>query len=163
MCIFGNRGLCSMYACQKCKTENRWHSVEAYIEHILTIIVCSITVWNESNNNNWQPMNRFYVWSFQSRPCVVSQIEIHHQTWFSFFSLISMIYHDQCPKTQPCAPGLSGELCSWTHGWIQYDSRHTDRLILHTDRSFYTLYDITNLNLISQFQDKFSLCFPTYQ
>ena len=50
--------------------------------NILTLIVCSIAVWYESNNDYWHPMNRFYVWSFASRTFMASQFQNCHYTHF---------------------------------------------------------------------------------
>jgi hypothetical protein len=72
-------------------------------------------------------------------------------SWSSSFFLISLTYHKQFAKSQPCAPGLSREWYSWTHGSMQHDSCHTDRFVLHIDRSFYNSCDITHLSFISQF------------
>jgi hypothetical protein len=80
--IFGNKQLCSMYNCRKCKINNRSCSVGTYIEHILTVIVCSITVWYQSNNDNWQPMDHFYVWSLASRSFVAAQLRNHLHTHY---------------------------------------------------------------------------------
>jgi len=48
--------------------------------NILTVIECSITVWYETNNDYWHPMNRVYVWSFASRTFVASQFQNRHHT-----------------------------------------------------------------------------------
>ena len=48
--------------------------------NIQTVIVCSITVWHESNNDYWHPMNHFYVWWYASRIFVASQFQNHHHT-----------------------------------------------------------------------------------
>ena len=61
---------------QICKTENRWHSVDADINHIETALVNSIIVYNESYTHFWEPIARLYVSSFASRSYVVSQIVI---------------------------------------------------------------------------------------
>jgi hypothetical protein len=34
-----------------------------------------------------------------------------------------MMYHKQFQISQPCAPGLCGDLCSWIHEGIQHDGR----------------------------------------
>jgi len=67
----------------------------------------------------------------------------------SSFSWISMMHHKQFQIFQPCARGLCGELCSWIHGWMLHDSRHSGRFFMSTDRSFYDTYEITHVNLVS--------------
>jgi hypothetical protein len=66
--------------------------------------------------------------------------------------LISMMYHKQFQISQPCAPGLCRELCSWIHGWIQHNGCHSDWFIMCTDCSFHDTYDITHLNFVSTFR-----------
>ena len=48
--------------------------------NILTVIVCSTSVWYESNYDYSHPMNSFYVWSFASRSFVASQFQNHHHS-----------------------------------------------------------------------------------
>jgi len=69
----------------------------------------------------------------------------------SSFSAISMTYHNEFPKSQPCEPGVYGELGSWMEESMQHDSHHSDKFVLSTDRSFYNWYDITHLNFVSKF------------
>jgi len=111
--------------------------------------------------------SRAYGWQFQV--CwflhwfLINIAWLPHLSWSSSFSSISMTYHKQFSKSQPCAPGLSRELCIWTNGWMQHDGCHTERFVLCTDQSFYNLYDITHLKFISPFRHYLSLCFPTEQ
>ena len=43
---------------------------------------------------------------------------LSHDSLSSSFTSLSMTYHMQFQISQPCAPGLCGELCSWLHGWM---------------------------------------------
>jgi hypothetical protein len=99
-----NMGLCSMYDYSKCKTKNRWHSGEAYLEYSVTIIVCSVTVWYESITMYWQPMIRFYLWSFSSRTFMASQWQNTHNTHY--------LSNESCSqRTFPCFwPAIHGML-----------------------------------------------------
>ena len=63
--------------CWMCKTQNRWHSVDAHINHIETAFVHSIIVCNESYTHDWPPVLRLYVLSFASRSFVTSQFLIN--------------------------------------------------------------------------------------
>jgi len=74
----------------------------------------------------------------------------HHSLSSSFFS-ISMTYHKQFQLSQPCAPGLCGDLCSSIHTWIYHDSCPSDQFVMRTDHSFYDTYNITHLNFVSTF------------
>jgi len=76
---------------------------------------------------------------------------VSHHSWSSSFSSISMTYHKQFPKPRPCGQALSGELCSWMHEGLQHDGCHACRFVLHFDRSFYDLYDITYLKVVGEF------------
>jgi len=60
-----------------CKTQNRWHSVDAHINHIETAFVHSIIVCNQSYTHYWPPVLRLYVLSFASRSFVTSQFLIN--------------------------------------------------------------------------------------
>jgi len=41
-----------------------------------------------------------------------------------------------------------------------HDGRHSDRFVYSTDHSLYRLYDITDLQFVSEFHDYFSFLFP---
>jgi len=60
-----------------CKTQNRWHSVDAHINHIETAFVHSIIVCNQSYTHYWPPVLRLYVLSFASRSLVTAQFLIN--------------------------------------------------------------------------------------
>ena len=75
-----------------------------------------------------------------------------HLSSSSSFSSNSMTYHKRFQLSQPCAPGLCGDLCSCLHGWIQHSGRHSVRFVLRTDRLSYDWYDITHLNLVCIFR-----------
>jgi len=62
--------------CWMCKTRNRWHSVDAYINHIKTAFVHSIMVCNQSYHRHWPPSLSLYVLSFASGSFVTSQFLI---------------------------------------------------------------------------------------
>jgi hypothetical protein len=74
----------------------------------------------------------------------------HGSSSCSFF-LISMTYHKHLHIFHPCAPGQWGELCSWRHGWMQYNGRHTDRVVLWTDHAFDNLYCCSHLHFVCTF------------
>jgi hypothetical protein len=74
-----------------------------------------------------------------------------------------MTYHRQFEISQPCTPGLCGELCSWINRWMVHDSPNAARFVLSTDCSFYVMYDITNSNFVCLFHHYYSFCFLTYQ
>jgi len=60
-----------------CKTQNRWDSVDAHINHIETAFVHSIIVCNQSYIHYWPPVLRLYILSFASRSFVSSQFLIN--------------------------------------------------------------------------------------
>jgi len=66
----------------------------------------------------------------------VNIARLPHIASCSSFSSISLTYHKRFQISQPCAPGLCGELCSRPRGWIQLDRRHSVRFILGTDPCF---------------------------
>jgi len=63
--------------CWMCKTQNRWHSVDAHINHIETAFVHSIIVCNQSYTQYSPPLLRLYVLSFASRSFVTTQFLIN--------------------------------------------------------------------------------------
>jgi len=63
--------------CWMCKTQNRWHSVNAHINHIATAFVHSILVCNQSYTYHWPPSLRLYVLLFASKSFVTSQFLIN--------------------------------------------------------------------------------------
>jgi len=60
-----------------CKTQNRWHSVDAHINHIETALVHSIIVCNQSYTHHWPPLLPLNVLWFASRSGVTSQFLIN--------------------------------------------------------------------------------------
>jgi len=83
---------------------------------------------------------------------LVNVPRLRHVSSASSFSSYSMTYHKHFQSSQPCAPGLGEELCSWMHGWIQHTGRHADRFVFGTHRSFYNWYDITHLHFVCIFR-----------
>ena len=63
--------------CWMCRTQNRWHSVDAHINHIETTFVHWIIVFNQSDTHYRPPVLRLYVLSFASRRFVTSQFLIN--------------------------------------------------------------------------------------
>jgi len=74
-----------------------------------------------------------------------------------------MTYHKQFQISQPSAPGLYSELCSWIHGWIQHDGCPSDWFVMRTDRSFHDTYDITHPNFVSTFHHTYCFCIVAKQ
>jgi len=62
--------------CWMCKTQNRWHSVDAHINHIKTAFVHWIIAYNQSYTQYRPPLLRLYVLSFASRSFPTSQVLI---------------------------------------------------------------------------------------
>ena len=69
--------------CRMCKTVNRWHSVDARLNHIATAFVHPIIVRNVSYTHYWHPILRLHVLSFASRRFITSQFLISaiHAIW----------------------------------------------------------------------------------
>jgi len=65
------------FDCQKCKTRNRWHSVDVHINHIETAFLHWIIVCNQSYRHYWHLILHLYVLSFASRSFVTSQFLIN--------------------------------------------------------------------------------------
>jgi len=63
--------------CWMCKTQNRWHSVDAHINHIETAFVHSIIVCNQSYTHYRAALLHLNVLSFASRSFVTSQFLIN--------------------------------------------------------------------------------------
>jgi len=76
---------------------------------------------------------------------------LHHLFSSSSSSSIVMTYHEEFYISQPCAPGLCGELWSLMSAQMPHDGHHSERFIVSTDCSFYDLYDITDLNFVITF------------
>jgi hypothetical protein len=139
------------------------HPEPSWCRNFRTTTMSDIWVMDEAARaHSWAFDWQFMECRYQSS-CGTFIARLLRLSWSSSFSSISMTYHKQFSKSQSCAPGGSGELCSWTQGWIQHDGHHTDRFISLTDRFFYNAYDIMYLNFISQFRHQFSLCFTTSQ
>jgi len=141
--IIPNQYSVSMY-CQ-------WHLEALWPLHFWSTTIHVIWVMDDVALSNsralgWQLMA---CWSFHLFLINIAQLP-QLSSSSSVFS-ISMTYHKQFETSQPRAPGLCGELCSWMHGWMHHDGRHSDRLVLNTDRSFYDMYVITHLNFVSKF------------
>jgi len=83
---------------------------------------------------------------------LVNIARLPHNFLSSSFSSISMTYHKQFQRSQPCAPGLCRKLCSWIHGWIWHDGCRLDWFVMRPDRSSYDTYDITHLNFVITFR-----------
>jgi len=75
-----------------------------------------------------------------------------HLSVSSSFSSIPTMYYKQFSKCLPCAGGLRGELCNWMDGVMQHDCGHSSGLMVRIDRSFYDMYDMTDLNCDSKFR-----------
>jgi hypothetical protein len=65
------------FDCWMCKTKNRWHSVDAHINHIETAFVHSTIVCNESYTHYRHLVLCLYALSFASRSFVTSQFLIN--------------------------------------------------------------------------------------
>ena len=54
------------FDCRKCKTRNRWCSIDPHLKDIITVIVCSTTVCKNADSDYRQPIWGFYVKSLAS-------------------------------------------------------------------------------------------------
>ena len=61
-----------------------------------------------------------------------------------------MTYYKQISKSEHDAPGLRVEIYTWKHVWMQHNDCHSYWGILRIDHSFYNMYDITDLNVVSK-------------
>jgi len=100
-------------------------------------------------------------WSFHKFFISIAWLP-HLSSSISFFS-ICMMYHREFQISQPWAPGLSGELCSWMHGWMHHDGRPSDRFVSSTGHSSYDPDDITYWNVARYCHHCFRFCFLTAQ
>jgi len=86
-----------------------------------------------------------------------------HLSSSSSFSAISMTYHKQFSISEPCAPALWRELCSWMHDRMHHDSRNSFSFASGFDGCINYSYDITDLYFATEFRLWFSLNCLTYQ
>jgi len=142
-----------------CIVDNQYMLSACYYLH--PDAVSSLAIWFTTTRVIWAINKVAISWSsafgWQFAACrsnhslLINIAWVSHHSWSSSFSLISMTYHKQFSKSWPCGPELSGELCSWMHGRMQHDGCHAYKFILHFDRSFNDLYDITYLKVVGKF------------
>jgi len=65
------------YRSWRCKTWNRWCSVDTHLNYILTVIGWSPIVCQNGCSHYWQPIYRFCVYTFPSRSFESSQFLIY--------------------------------------------------------------------------------------
>ena len=188
--------------CRYWKTNPPWRSIDAHLNHISTVIVCSIigfkihtiitdiqyiiSMCNHMHPKASWPLDFWsttilVLWdmdevapSHSSALCqqltacrfvdyfFINIAQLPLLAWSSSITSICMTYHKQLSTAGPCAPCLSGEVCSGAQGWMQHDRGQSYWFAFHTDCSIHDWYDITDLNFVRKGCLKFRFCILTW-
>jgi hypothetical protein len=123
----------------------------------------TISVMNNVHQTHSNTFSQQLMASWSHRLFLIYIVWLPHISLFSSLPWVSMIYHMHHSKCRPSAPGLNRVLCSWIHGNMRHDSRHSYRFTFCINHSIYCSYDITDLYFIAKYCLKLTCCFFAWQ